>query len=168
MLIIDNLDTFVTLAWLTAFRSLARFCDKLWYNNLICRHFRGSKNSTFECGRKWTKKGCNCALEFLHKMFSFVAFQKQKQDAKRPTHKHPQGWWYTRKSNISLCFEDLLNQSAGNVRFYFIGDIPRNTHVGPSTQVFLAPSLFGPTRLLKWVVQTDVAFYFMPGAQQQT
>jgi hypothetical protein len=34
-------------------------------------------------------------------------------------------------------------------------------------QLFLAPSLSGPTHLLRWVVQTDVAFYFMPGAQQQ-
>jgi hypothetical protein len=33
--------------------------------------------------------------------------------------------------------------------------------------IFLSPSLSGPTHLLRWVVQTDVAFYFMPGAQQQ-
>jgi hypothetical protein len=33
---------------------------------------------------------------------------------------------------------------------------------------FLAHSLSGPTHPLIWVVRTDVAFYFMPGAQQQT
>jgi hypothetical protein len=32
---------------------------------------------------------------------------------------------------------------------------------------FLSPSLSGPTHQLRWVVQTDVAFYFMLGAQQQ-
>jgi hypothetical protein len=31
---------------------------------------------------------------------------------------------------------------------------------------FLSPSLSGPTHLLRLVVQTDVTFYFMPGAQQ--
>jgi hypothetical protein len=34
--------------------------------------------------------------------------------------------------------------------------------------LFLSPSLSGPAHLLRWVVKTDLAFYFMPGAQQQT
>jgi hypothetical protein len=34
-------------------------------------------------------------------------------------------------------------------------------------RIFMSPSLSGPTHLLRKVVLTDVAFYFMPGAQQQ-
>jgi hypothetical protein len=35
------------------------------------------------------------------------------------------------------------------------------------TKGFLSPSLSSPTHLLRWVVQTDVAFYLMTGAQQK-
>jgi hypothetical protein len=39
--------------------------------------------------------------------------------------------------------------------------------LGLHSQLFLSPSLSGRIHLLGWVVQTDLAFYFMPGAQQQ-
>jgi hypothetical protein len=37
-----------------------------------------------------------------------------------------------------------------------------------SSTTFLSPFLSGPAHLLRWVVRTDVAFYFMLGARQQT
>jgi hypothetical protein len=76
------------------------------------------------------------------------------------------------KTGLSSDLRSLSHPSANKAAFFihekFLGaTLMQKTHSMKLT-TFLSPSLFGPIHLLRWLVQTDVAFYFMPGARHQT